>query len=120
MAAPPSRNFSKSAPGYEDHNGKFSVVFSGINPETNVGFLIFFDKRDPNTLLPLIEEYVAPGSIIQSDMWRAYNNINTLPVIPPYEHRVVNHAQNFVNPMDGTTTNHVECRGSCGTFTQNL
>ena len=27
----------------------------------------------------------------------------------PYEHQTVNHEENFVDPLTGATTNHVEC-----------
>ncbi|KAL3099690.1 hypothetical protein niasHS_003145 [Heterodera schachtii] len=35
--------------------------------------------------------------------------IPAIPVIPPYIHLSVNLTQNFVNPITGAHTNHVEC-----------
>ena len=63
------------------------------------------------TLLPLIERYVVPGSIIHSDQWVSYMGgaITAIPVIPPYIHNSVSHHRNFVCPQDGTHTNDVEC-----------
>ena len=84
-------------------------VFGGVNAATNIGFLVFVENRSAEVLLPLIEQFIAPGSIIHSDGWAAYNGIPAIPVIPPYVHQVVNHNQNFVNPQNGATTNHVEC-----------
>lgn len=84
-------------------------VFGGINPSDNKGFLVMVPNRSAETLLPLIERHIAPGSIICSDQWASYNNITSIDVSPPYEHRTVNHSENFVNPADGTTTNHIEC-----------
>ncbi|RUS81879.1 hypothetical protein EGW08_010349 [Elysia chlorotica] len=73
------------------------------------GFLELVPDRTAATLLPLIQRYIAPGSIINSDGWAAYNNIDTLPVNPPYQHLVVIHDQNFVDPVTGACTNQVEC-----------
>ena len=34
--------------------------------------------------------------------------IAAIPVIPPYIHQSVNHTRNFVDPLIGTHTSHVE------------
>ena len=89
-----------------------------------IGVIRLVQNRNRATLLPIIEEYVLPGSTnknvvivhvfsgttIHSDQWGAYMHgaIAAIPVIPPYIHRSVNHTQNFVCPLDGTHTNHVE------------
>jgi hypothetical protein len=83
-------------------------VFGGIDVETKLGFLIFVEDRSADTLLPLIQRFVAPGSTIASDGWAAYNGISSIHVLPPYIHNVVNHSDNFVDPESGATTNHVE------------
>ena len=49
---------------------------------------------------------VAPGTHIMSDGWKAYGGISALP--ERHEHSVVNHSENFVDPVDGTCTNGVE------------
>lgn len=84
-------------------------VFGGIDNVTKYGFLREIERRDAATLLPLIEQYILPGSIIHSDGWPAYHGIAAIPVIPPYQHETVNHNENFVDPVTGATTNHVEC-----------
>lgn len=84
-------------------------VFGGIDPESNTGFLVMVDDRSSATLLPFIERYIEPGSIVCSDQWAAYNGITNINVIPPYQHLTVNHRQNFVDPITGCTTNHIEC-----------
>lgn len=62
-------------------------------------------KRDARTLLSVINQYIASGTCIFSDCWRAYNQI---PMLNNYEHRTVNHTYHFVNPGDGTHTNSIE------------
>ncbi|GFO19927.1 hypothetical protein PoB_004643200 [Plakobranchus ocellatus] len=84
-------------------------VFGDVCPATGQGFLTHIADKSAATLLPLIMRYVEPGSIIHSDGLPSYNNIATLPVNPPYQHLVVNHNRNFVDPVTGACTNHVEC-----------
>ena len=95
----------------KDHRGRVVQqrwVFGGSCPTTKKGFLILVPDRTAATLLPLIQEHIAPGSVIHSDMWAAYNGIDQLPVNPPYTHHTVNHTENFVDPATGADTNHVE------------
>ncbi len=84
-------------------------VFGGYCPDTKVGFLEMVPDRTANTLEALIRQYIEPGSIIHSDQWPAYNNLTVMPGIqPPYQHLTVNHTRNFVCPVTGACTNHVE------------
>lgn len=55
---------------------------------------IVVERRRAEDLLPLITKYVAPGSVIMSDCWAAYNDI----IKHGYEHYQLNHSLNFVNP----------------------
>ena len=50
-------------------------AFGGIDLESNLRFLVLVDDRSAATLLPLIQQFIAPGSIIHSDEWVAYRNI---------------------------------------------
>ena len=50
-------------------------AFDGIDSESNLGFLMLVDDRSAVTLLRLIQQFIAPGSIIHSDEWAAYRNI---------------------------------------------
>ncbi|XP_068219505.1 uncharacterized protein [Palaemon carinicauda] len=52
------------------------------------------DNRKSETLIPLINRYIKPGSIIYSDSWRGYNKISE----SGYTHFQVNHSENFVDP----------------------
>jgi len=62
------------------------------------------NKRDENTLLALLQRHVKPGTIIYSDMWKAYNNLEH----HGYFHGVVNHSKNFKDPYTGVHTNTIE------------
>ena len=85
-------------------------VFGGVERRTNKGFLQLVQDRTAGTLLNIIQNRIAPGSIIHSDGFASYNNnIVNIPVNPPYRHLTVIHDQNFVDPVSGACTNRVEC-----------
>ena len=69
---------------YVDQQGKLEIV----------------DRRDAATLLPIIQEWVHPGTTVVSDGWAAYGGIPNLQ--QQYQHRWVNHQINFVDPNDPT------------------
>lgn len=77
-----------------DDNGKRKML------ETRY---FWVEKRDKNTLLPIILNEVEKGAIIYTDEWKAYNSLNTLG----YVHKTVNHSQYYVS-SDGNHTNTVE------------
>ena len=71
-----------------------------------LGYMQIVPRRDANTLLPIIQQHVANGTVIHSDEWRAYSRVATLPNVAT--HGVVNHSINFVEPITGVHTQHVE------------
>ena len=54
-------------------------------------------------MLPIIKEWILPGTMIISDGWKAYSNLSE----HGYQHSVVNHSEEWKN-MDGHTTNKIE------------
>ena len=66
-------------------------VLGGICDETGDMFLKILQKRDKDTLIPIILNHVAKGSIIVTDCWKAYNGLKE-----EYEHLKVNHSLNVV------------------------
>ena len=79
-------------------------VFGGIDTTTRQAFLVPVEQRNADTLLPIIQQYILPGTTIVSDCWAAYNNIANLG----YQHLTVNHTYNFVGPIAHAHTNNVE------------
>ena len=73
---------------------------------TNEVFMVPVENRTADTLLPLIQRFILPGTVVVSDLWRAYGGIGNLP--QGYLHLTVNHTVNFVDPATGATTNHIE------------
>lgn len=57
-------------------------------------------------MLPIISRHIEPGTIIRTDMWKAYENLEELG----FQHKIVNHSdkQNPFVAEDGTHTNRIE------------
>lgn len=56
-------------------------------------FLAPVERRDKANLIPIIQRWIAPGSIIGSDCWKPYDELSKLG----YVHKKVNHSVEFVN-----------------------
>lgn len=71
-------------------------------------FLITVTNRDSNTMRDIIRRFVAPGSIIHTDCWQAYNIIENME--EGYTHYRVNHSEGFVATVNGRRihTNTIE------------
>ena len=52
--------------------------------------LVYVQRRDAATLIPIITRHIAAGSVIYSDEWAAYRHINAVPG-RHYIHQTVNH-----------------------------
>ena len=70
-----------------------------------LGYVQIVPQRDATTLLPIIQQHVAPGTVVWSDEWAAYNHMASLPNVS--NHDVVNHSVEFVSP-NGVHTQNVE------------
>jgi hypothetical protein len=83
-------------------------VFGGIERETKRCFLVEVPNRRADTLNACIVEHILPGTHIISDGWAAYRHIDQLRQ-GIYEHSVVIHQHNFVDPQDADVhTQNVE------------
>ena len=89
---------------HRGHHVEGQWVFGGIDRQTGKVFLVPVEKRDQETLIPLIKSWILPHSTIISDCWKAYNVLNQ----EGYEHLTVNHSLHFKDPASGAHTNTIE------------
>lgn len=78
-------------------------VLGGYEQAQKIGFMVEVPSRDAATLLPIIEHWVAPGSVIWTDLRGAYAHLGNQPGLGDI-HRTVNHTVYFMDPAKGVTT----------------
>jgi transposase len=78
-------------------------VFGCIEKSTRNAFVQIVERRDRETLMPLITQNVAKGSTIYSDQWAAYFTLKD----EGYTHDTVNHSKEFKSSTD-CCTNTIE------------
>jgi transposase-like protein len=81
-------------------------VMGGVERTKERGvFLVEVPDRRAETLLKLIKKYVRDGSIVYTDMFSSYRNLEReLGMM----HFTVNHSLGFINPETGVHTNTIE------------
>ena len=57
------------------------------------------EKRDKQTLIPLIKKYIRKETIIVSDMWAAYEGLEEIQDYN-YVNIAINHSEHFVYPSN--------------------
>ena len=75
-------------------------IFGIIDRETKKCHIEHVPNRKRETLFPIINRYVARGTLINPDEFSTYQTLNQ----EGYEHGTVNHSENYVSP-NGTRTN---------------
>jgi len=82
---------------------KLIWVFGMVERKKSNIFKVFIvKKRNKDVLIPLINKFIKPGSIIYSDEWKAYNYIDN----KIYTHKTINHSKSFAKKE--INTNHIE------------
>ncbi|CAB9531487.1 Inherit from opiNOG: protein Hydra magnipapillata [Seminavis robusta] len=83
-------------------------VFGGVErtPERKC-FLVAVPDRKKPTLETHVMEFILPGSIIVSDKFPSYEDLEGKEDFW-YQHEVVNHSENYVDPLTGACTNTIE------------
>ena len=74
-------------------------VFGAIERNSGKCCLVEVPDRRRETLEPIIQRWILPGSRIISDGWRSYNELHALN-LGIYQHDVIIHEQNFVDHDD--------------------
>ena len=75
-------------------------VFGMYDHQARKGKIKFLRRRDEGTLIPIVNEFVRPGTTVHSDGWAAYNHLGE----HGYTYRVVVNEENFVDPITGAHT----------------
>lgn len=68
-------------------------------------YLQLVRRRNAATLLRIIQRKVQPGSIVHSDQWAAYRQLQRRLGL---QHGAVNHSLHFVDPVNGVHTRNAE------------
>ncbi|XP_018368673.1 PREDICTED: uncharacterized protein LOC108764789 [Trachymyrmex cornetzi] len=79
-------------------------IFGGYEQGSKKMFIVPVEDRTETTLLPVIKEWILPGTTIVSDCWKSYDCLNN----EGFQHLTVNHSYNFVDPETGAHTQHIE------------
>ena len=88
---------------HHGHHVEGQWVFGGIEEGSWRCFIVPVETRSEAELLPVIKEWIEPGTLIVSDCWKSYVNLEK----NGYEHATVNHSKEFVN-TEGKHTNKIE------------
>jgi hypothetical protein len=91
------------------HHIEGAWIFGGVErtPERRI-FVEIVPNRSAETLKEIIQRQVAQGSIILSDCWKGYQDLNSLG----YLHQTVNHSEGFIDSNTLTHTNGIEATWS--------
>ena len=71
-----------------------------------LGFMEVVPQRTASTLLPIINQHVAPSTIVHTDEWSSCSRMSSLSNVA--SHATVNHSVTFVDPTTGVHTQHME------------
>jgi transposase len=83
-------------------------VLGLYEPARKIGVAVVVSDRKSSTLIPLIQQYVLPGTRIYTDEWRGYLPLHQPPFPLAYIHETVNHSRWFRDENTGVHTNNVE------------
>ncbi|ESP04020.1 hypothetical protein LOTGIDRAFT_98596, partial [Lottia gigantea] len=72
------------------NNSPEQWMFGGYDPAKKIGFLLITSELNAETLIPLIQQWILPGSTIYSEENDAYKSLTILG----YVHKTINQAQN--------------------------
>ena len=76
---------------HRGHHVEGQWVFGGYQRSDGRVFMVPVEDRSKDTLLPIIQDWIKPGTTIISDCWKAYDCLG----YEEYEHLRVNHSLTF-------------------------
>lgn len=95
----------------KNHRGKHvegAWVLGGIERTEKKHFFVeVINKRDSATICDVLSKHIAEGSILYSDCWKGYVDVEEALDIP---HFTVNHSKGFKNQENGVHTNSIEAK----------
>lgn len=83
-------------------------ILGAVERGSNKSFFEPVLDRSEATLIAVIKRRILPGTIILSDMWKGYANLDQ----EGFCHMTVNHSINFVDPETLAHTQRIECEWS--------
>ena len=81
-------------------------IWDGEHESPALEVMVTVPDRSAETLLPIMQRHLQSGTIVHSDSWAAYRNMQQLA--PIVQHDMVNHFLNFIDPVIGAHTENVE------------
>ena len=100
--------------GWRKYNRGYHIegawVVGGIErtPQARL-FVKVVERRDEEMLADVLGRHILAGSIVHSDCWRGYRNLEQFLDV---RHSTVNHSVGFVDETTGTYTNTIEANGA--------
>lgn len=82
-------------------------ILGGICRDDNKCFLVQVPKRNARTPMENIQEHVNEGLVIYTDCWNGYKTEESEEAA--FNHFIMNHKYNFVNPKTDAHTQKVKC-----------
>ena len=82
-------------------------VVGGVERSAARGmFAVTVNDRKASTLKNILERFIHPGSLVNTDLWKGYKPADMAHL--GFTHNTVNHSQNFVDPVTATHINTIE------------
>jgi transposase-like protein len=89
---------------HRGHRVEGQWVVGGFERGSGRVFMVPVESRDEATLIDVIRKWVLPGSLIITDCWKGYINLES----EGFQHLTVNHRVGFVDKETGAHTNGIE------------
>ena len=67
--------------------------------------LVQVEGHKAATLMPVIQQFIKPGSTVIKDQWAAYREIGQYG----YQYPTINHSEHFVDQGTEAQTQNIEC-----------